>query len=57
MWLPGAATSGLMMRSYFVGPFELYFASVSSDRAAVPCVSIAPTVSAYGLLAGDEIVP
>ena len=57
MWLPGAATSGFITRSYRVGPFELYAASVSSDRCAVSCVSIAPTVSAYGLLPGDVIPP
>src|SRR6266851_9652145 len=57
MWCPGAARSGLMIRSYRVGPFELYAASVSSDRAAVPCVSIAPTAIAYGLFAGVVIPP
>ena len=57
MWLPGAARSGFMIRSYRVGPFELYAASVSSDRCGVPCVSIAPTAIAYGLLAGDVIPP
>src|SRR5438132_14376018 len=57
IWLPGADRSGLMTRSYRVGPFELYAASVSSDRCAVPCVSIAPTAIAYGLLAGVMIPP
>src|SRR4051794_19950612 len=56
-WLPGAARSGLITRSYRVGPFELYAASVSSPRAPVPCVSIAPTVSANGLFPGVVMPP
>src|SRR5262245_1094791 len=54
---PGAAMSGLIRRSNAVGPRELYAASVSSDRCGVPCVSIAPTVSAYGLFPGDVMLP
>ena len=54
---PGAAMSGLTIRSYSVGPRELKSATVSSLRRAVPCPSSAPTVSAYGELPGEVIPP
>ena len=57
MRAPGATTSGLITMSYRVGPRELNGATVSSDRAAVPCVSSAPTVSTDGSLPGDVTPP
>ena len=51
--LPGATTSGFSTRSNSVGPREDYFATVSSDRFTVSCMSTAPTVSAAGSLPGE----
>ena len=55
--VPGATTSGFTPKSYFVGPRELYGASLSSDVSTVPFVSIAPTVIANGELPGDVTPP
>src|ERR671935_201424 len=50
---PGATRSGFSTRSKRVGPDELNDATVSSPRSAVPFVSSAPMVIAYGELPGD----
>ena len=53
MFVPGATTSGLIIQpdgSFWLptGPRELHGATVSSERYAVLCVFVAPTVSASG---------
>ena len=55
--LPGAAMSGFTARSKRVGPRELYVATVSSLRLAVPQVLSAPTVIASGEFPGDVMPP
>src|SRR5262252_3062604 len=55
--LPGAATAGFIVKSYLVGPRELYVAIVSSLRFTVPAVLTAPTVIANGELPGDVTPP
>src|SRR5262249_5872652 len=54
-WWPGATRSGFTSPSYHVGPRELYGATMSSPRVAVPRVSSAPTVIADGALPGLRI--
>src|SRR5262249_55287987 len=54
--LPGATRSGLSQPST-VGPRELKPATVSSARAVVECMLIAPTVITVGSWPGDPTAP
>src|SRR6187397_1280241 len=60
--LPGATRSGLISQvdgssGSPTGPRDVYDATPSSDRATVPRVFSAPTVSAPGVLPGQTMAP
>ena len=56
-WMVAAAYEGMAHFDLFAAHAMLYFATVSSDRIAVACMSTAPTVSALGSLPGDVMLP